>query len=130
METEDIKGGRPDSSKSVIEGVANSEYKYGFTSDIDTEIVPPGLDEDVVRFISRTKGEPDWLLDYRLKAFRYWKTLTPPTWAHLDIPEIDFQAISYYAAPRKKELKKSMDEVDPELVKTFNKLGFSPCPTR
>ncbi len=125
METEDIKGGRPDSSKSVIEGVANSEYKYGFTSDIDTEIVPPGLDEDVVRFISRTKGEPDWLLDYRLKAFRYWKTLTPPTWAHLDIPEIDFQAISYYAAPRKKELKKSMDEVDPELVKTFNKLGIS-----
>lgn len=125
METEDIKGRRPDSSKSVIEGVANSEYKYGFTSDIDTEIVPPGLDEDVVRFISRTKGEPDWLLDYRLKAFRYWKTLTPPTWAHLDIPEIDFQAISYYAAPRKKELKKSMDEVDPELVKTFNKLGIS-----
>ncbi len=125
METEDIKGGRPDSSKSVIEGVANSEYKYGFTSDIDTEIVPPGLDEGVVRFISRTKGEPDWLLDYRLKAFRYWKTLTPPTWAHLDIPEIDFQAISYYAAPRKKELKKSMDEVDPELVKTFNKLGIS-----
>lgn len=125
METEDIKAGRPDSSKSVIEGVANSEYKYGFTSDIDTEIVPPGLDEDVVRFISRTKGEPDWLLDYRLKAFRYWKTLTPPTWAHLDIPEIDFQAISYYAAPRKKELKKSMDEVDPELVKTFNKLGIS-----
>lgn len=125
METEDIKAGRPDSSKSVIEGVANSEYKYGFTSDIDTEIVPPGLDEDVVRFISRTKGEPDWLLDYRLKAFRYWKTLTPPTWAHLDIPEIDFQAISYYAAPKKKELKKSMDEVDPELVKTFNKLGIS-----
>lgn len=125
MEVEDIKAGRPDSSKSVIEGVANSEYKYGFTSDIDTEIVPPGLDEDVVRFISRTKGEPDWLLDYRLKAFRYWKTLTPPTWAHLDIPEIDFQAISYYAAPRKKELKKSMDEVDPELVKTFNKLGIS-----
>jgi len=114
-----------DKSKKVIEEAANSEYKYGFTSDIDTEIVPPGLNEDVVRFISKTKNEPEWLLDYRLKAFRYWQTLTPPTWAHLQIPEIDFQAISYYAAPKKKELKKSMDEVDPELVKTFNKLGIS-----
>lgn len=114
-----------DKSKKVIEEAANSEYKYGFTSDIDTEIVPPGLNEDVVRFISKTKNEPEWLLDYRLKAFRYWQTLTPPTWAHLHIPEIDFQAISYYAAPKKKELKKSMDEVDPELVKTFNKLGIS-----
>lgn len=114
-----------DKSKKVIEEAANSEYKYGFTSDIDTEIVPPGLNEDVVRFISKTKNEPEWLLDYRLKAFRYWQTLTPPTWAHLQIPEIDFQAISYYAAPKKKELKQSMDEVDPELVKTFNKLGIS-----
>lgn len=116
---------QPDKSKKVIEEAANSEYKYGFTSDIDTEIVPPGLNEDVVRFISSVKGEPEWLLEYRLKAFRYWQTLTPPTWAHLDIPEIDFQAISYYAAPKKKELKSSMDEVDPELVKTFNKLGIS-----
>ncbi len=80
---------------------------------------------EVVRLISTKKGEPEWLLDYRLKAFRYWRTLTPPQWAHLQIPEIDFQAISYYAAPKQKELKKSMDEVDPELVKTFNKLGIS-----
>ncbi|MDE5645394.1 MAG: Fe-S cluster assembly protein SufB [Muribaculaceae bacterium] len=108
-----------------MEEAANSEYKYGFTSDIDTEIVPPGLDEEVVRLISTKKGEPEWLLDYRLKAFRYWRTLAPPQWAHLQIPEIDFQAISYYAAPKQKELKKSMDEVDPELVKTFNKLGIS-----
>lgn len=112
-------------SDRVLNEATNSEYKYGFTSDIETEIVPPGLTEDTVRFISHIKGEPDWLLDYRLKAFRYWQTLTPPHWAHLDIPEIDFQAISYYAAPKKKELKKSMDEVDPELVKTFNKLGIS-----
>lgn len=112
-------------SDHVLNEATNSEYKYGFTSDIDTEIVPPGLTEDTVRFISHIKGEPEWLLDYRLKAFRYWQTLTPPHWAHLDIPEIDFQAISYYAAPKKKELKKSMDEVDPELVKTFNKLGIS-----
>ncbi|MDE6006061.1 MAG: Fe-S cluster assembly protein SufB [Muribaculaceae bacterium] len=119
------QAGRGDNSKQVIEEAANSEYKYGFTSDIDTEIVPPGLNEDTVRFISKVKGEPEWLLDYRLKAYRYWKTLTPPEWAHLRIPPIDFQAISYYAAPKKKELKKSMDEVDPELVATFNKLGIS-----
>ncbi len=113
-----------DSSR-VLEDATNSEYKYGFTSDIDTDIVPPGLDEEVIRHISAMKGEPDWLLEFRLKAFRHWLTLTPPHWAHLDIPPIDFQKISYYAAPKKKELKKSMDEVDPELVKTFNKLGIS-----
>lgn len=87
-------------SDRVLNEATNSEYKYGFTSDIETEIVPPGLTEDTVRFISHIKGEPDWLLDYRLKAFRYWQTLTPPHWAHLDIPEIDFQAISYYAAKK------------------------------
>ena len=112
-------------SDRVLDEATNSEYKYGFTSNIDTEIVPPGLTEETVRFISKIKGEPGWLLDYRLEAFRYWRTLTPPHWAHLDIPDIDFQAISYYAAPKKKELKKSMDEVDPELVETFNKLGIS-----
>ncbi len=114
-----------DESGRVLDEATNSEYKYGFTSDIDTEMVPPGLDEDVIRRISAIKGEPEWLLEFRLKAFRYWQTLTPPTWAHLDIPPIDFQAISYYAAPKQKELKKSMDEVDPELIKTFNKLGIS-----
>lgn len=114
-----------DESGRVLDEATNSEYKYGFTSDIDTEIVPPGLDEDVIRRISAIKQEPEWLLEFRLKAFRYWQTLTPPTWAHLDIPPIDFQAISYYAAPKQKTLKKSMDEVDPELVKTFNKLGIS-----
>ena len=114
-----------DESGRVLDEATNSEYKYGFTSDIDTEMVPPGLDEDVIRRISAIKQEPEWLLEFRLKAFRYWQTLTPPTWAHLDIPPIDFQAISYYAAPKQKALKKSMDEVDPELVKTFNKLGIS-----
>ncbi len=125
QEVEQKEQAQPDRSRQVLEEAANSEYKYGFTSDIDTEIVPPGLDEEVVRLISTKKGEPEWLLDYRLKTFRYWRTLTPPQWAHLQIPEIDFQAISYYAAPKQKELKKSMDEVDPELVKTFNKLGIS-----
>ena len=112
------------SSMQTIDSATNSEYKYGFTSDIATDIVAPGLTEDTVRLISRLKGEPEWLLKFRLDAFRYWKTLTPPKWAHLYIPEIDFQAISYYAAPKKKESKKSLDEVDPELIATFNKLGI------
>lgn len=114
-----------ESNEEILKKATDSDYKYGFTSDIDTDIVAPGLNEDVIRFISEKKGEPEWLLDFRLKAYRYWLTLKVPHWAHLNIPHIDFQAISYYAAPKKKELKKSMDEVDPELVKTFNKLGIS-----
>ena len=112
-------------SNAVLRKTTEQEYKYGFTTKVETDIVAPGLNEDVIRLISRIKEEPDWLLQFRLDAYRYWLTLTPPHWAHLDIPEIDFQAISYYAAPKQKELKKSMDEVDPELVKTFNKLGIS-----
>ena len=108
----------------VIGDVTSAEYKYGFTTDIDTDIIPRGLSEDVVRLISMKKGEPDWLLEFRLKAYRYWKTLEMPRWAHLDIPEIDYQAISYYAAPVKKEGPKSLDEVDPQLLETFNKLGI------
>lgn len=123
---EDIEPGRGVSDNdALLRDATETEYKYGFVTDIDTEIAPAGLSEDVVRFISRKKGEPEWLLDFRLKAFRHWLTLTPPDWAHLAIPPIDFQTISYYAAPKKKEVKKSMDEVDPELVKTFNKLGIS-----
>ena len=109
----------------ILKKHTEEEYKYGFTTEVETDIVAPGLNEDVIRLISKIKEEPEWLLQFRLEAYRYWLTLTPPHWAHLDIPEIDFQAISYYAAPKKKELKKSMDEVDPELVKTFNKLGIS-----
>lgn len=108
----------------VIRDVTQGDYKYGFTTEIETEIIPRGLNEDVVRLISSRKGEPEWLLEFRLKAFRHWLTLTPPKWAHLDIPEIDFQAISYYAAPKTKEGPKSLDEVDPELIDTFNKLGI------
>lgn len=113
------------SQDDVLKDVTQNDYKYGFVTDIETDIVPAGLNEDVIRHISRVKGEPEWLLEFRLKAYRHWLTLDMPTWGHLDIPEIDFQAISYYAAPKKKELKKSMDEVDPELVKTFNKLGIN-----
>ena len=107
----------------IIDEIASGEYKYGFTTDIETETIPIGLSEDVVRLKSAKKEEPEWLLDFRLKAFAYWKTLPLPTWAHLDIPEIDFQSISYYAAPRK-NAPQSLDEVDPELLKTFDKLGI------
>lgn len=111
-------------SDRVLADATTGDYKYGFTTDIDTDILPPGLNEDVVRFISASKGEPQWLLDFRLKAFRYWQTLRPPKWAHLTIPDIDFQAISYWAAPRKKKGPESMEEVDPQLLDTFNRLGI------
>ena len=108
-----------------VRQVAASEYKYGFTTDIETDIIPKGLNEDVIRLISAKKGEPGWLLDFRLKAYRRWTTMTMPRWAHLDIPDIDFQDISYYADPRsKKAAPGSLDEVDPEVIKTFNKLGI------
>lgn len=118
---------KPDTNdpNSVIDDVTGSEYKYGFKTDIDTDIIPRGLNEDVIRFISAKKGEPEWLLEFRLKAYRHWTTLTPPKWAHLDIPDIDFQAISYYAAPKVKENPASLNDVDPELLDTFNKLGIS-----
>ncbi len=115
---------KPSSNDDLINDVTSGEYKYGFVTDIDTDIIPQGLNEDVVRLISQKKEEPEWLLEFRLKAYRHWLTLEVPTWAHLDIPEIDFQAISYYAAPKKKEGPKSLDEVDPELLDTFNKLGI------
>jgi Fe-S cluster assembly protein SufB len=113
------------SNNEILNKAAADDYKYGFVSNIATEKVAAGLNEEVIRTISRLKGEPQWLLDFRLEAFRYWLSLTPPDWGHLSIPEIDFQAISYYAAPKKKEEKKSLDEVDPELIDTFNKLGIS-----
>ena len=111
-------------SENIISDSTSGEYKYGFTTDIDTDRIPVGLSEDVVRLISKKKNEPDWLLDFRLKAYRHWLTLPMPDWAHLDIPPIDYQAISYYAAPKKKEGPKSLDEVDPQLLDTFNRLGI------
>ena len=105
--------------------LTKEKYKYGFTTDIHTDIIEKGLNEEVIRLISAKKDEPEWLLEFRLKADRHWLTMEMPTWAHLDIPEIDYQDISYYADPtKKKEGPKSMDEVDPELIKTFNKLGI------
>ena len=112
-----------DTHKNIIDEVTSSDYKYGFTTDIETEVIPIGLNEDVVRLISAKKGEPEWLLDYRLKAYRHWLTMKMPVWPHLTIPEIDYQKIAYYAAPRK-NAPQSLDEVDPELINTFNKLGI------
>lgn len=102
----------------------STEYKWGFTTDIEQEVVPKGLDEDVIRLISRKKQEPEWMLELRLKAFRHWLTLEEPTWAHVSYPKIDFQDIRYYAAPKPKKGPASMDELDPELVKTFERLGI------
>ena len=108
----------------LLNDFTSGEYKYGFTTDVETEILHKGLDESVVRTISQKKEEPSWLLDFRLKAFRYWQTQQMPAWPHLTIPTIDYQDIIYYAAPKKKEGPKSLDEVDPELLKTFDKLGI------
>ena len=114
---------KPEKGNQIIEQAAQAEYKYGFVTDIETEVIPKGLDEDVVRRISALKGEPDWLLEFRLKAYRHWLTLKAPTWGHVHVPEIDYQDISYYAAPRKKNAGEKK-EIDPELKKTFDKLGI------
>ncbi len=104
--------------------VTSGEYKYGFVTDIETDVIPKGLSEDVVRLISAKKEEPEWMLEFRLKAFRHWQTMKMPSWAHLKIPEIDYQEIIFYAAPKQKKSLNSLSEVDPELLKTFDKLGI------
>ena len=108
----------------ILSEVTSKEYEYGFVTDIETHTLPKGLNEDVVRQISALKGEPEWMLEYRLAAYRKWLTMPLPDWAHLRIPPIDFQDIIYFAAPKKSPDKKSMDEVDPKLRETFDKLGI------
>ena len=107
----------------IINEAAQSEYKYGFVTDVETHIIPKGLNEDVVRYISGYRNEPEWLLEFRLKAFRHWQTMKMPRWAHLNIPEIDYQDISYFAAPKTKADGEAK-EIDPEIKKTFDKLGI------
>ena len=122
-------GGSPNE---YVRQVAEQKYEFGFTTDVHTEIIEKGLNEDIVRLISAKKGEPEWLLDFRLKAFRYWQTLKQPTWGHVHLPEIDYQAISYYADPLAKKRREergerreaTVDDIDPELMKTFDKLGI------
>ena len=111
-------------TQNILHELETSDYKYGFVTDIETDTIGKGLNEDVIRLISQKKGEPEWMLERRLKAYRHWLTLEHPTWAHLDIPEIDFQNVIYYAAPKPKKQLNSMDEVDPELKRTFDKLGI------
>jgi Fe-S cluster assembly protein SufB len=108
----------------VLEAYANRDYKWGFSSDVESDSLPPGLSEDVVRAISAIKNEPKWMLDWRLKAFRHFQTMVEPHWAKLEIAPIDLQSIVYYSAPKKKPVLASIDEVDPELIDTFNKLGI------
>jgi len=111
-------------SQKKIEKIANQDYKFGWKTDIESELAPKGLNEDIVRLISEKKNEPEWMLEFRLKAFRHWQTLEEPKWPYVEYPEIDFQDIHYWAAPKKKEKLESMDDVDPELKRTFEKLGI------
>ena len=108
----------------IIDQAISREYEYGFVTDIEQDIIPPGLNEDVVKIISDKKNEPKWLLDWRLKAFKRWKKMKNPKWSMLNYPDIDYQDISYYSAPKPKEKLKSLDEVDPEILKTYDKLGI------
>jgi Fe-S cluster assembly protein SufB len=113
-----------DSQDNILDDVTKGEYKYGFVTDVQEDKIPKGLNEDIVRLISQKKEEPEWLLEFRLKAFRHWQTMEMPQWAHLTIPEINYQDIIYYSAPKQKAKYESMDEVDPELKETFDKLGI------
>ncbi len=112
-------------ANNILDEVTQGDYKYGFVTDIDTEFAPPGLSEETIRYISAKKNEPEFLLEFRLKAYRHWLTMKQPSWAHLHIDPIPFQDIIYYAAPKNKKEPDSLDEVDPELLATFDKLGIS-----
>ena len=108
-----------------IEELANQEYKYGFTTDIEAVSLPKGLSEDIIRQISKIKDEPEFLLEWRLKAYKHWLTMKEPHWPNVKYPEIDYQEIVYYSAPKKQQKLNSLDEVDPELLDTYKKLGIS-----
>src|SRR5512133_675373 len=108
----------------IITEVTTTEYKYGFHSDIEMELIPRGLNEDVVRLISAKKNEPEWLLEFRLKSYKHWLTMKMPTWPNLKIAPINYQDIIFYAAPRERKKTGSIDDIDPELKKTFDKLGI------
>ena len=112
-------------SDAMLKEMVSETYQHGFVTDIDTETLPPGLNEDVIRAISAKKNEPEFLLQWRLRAYQHWLTMTPPAWAHVNFPPVDYQAISYYSAPKsKKDAPKSLDEVDPKLLETYDKLGI------
>src|SRR5260221_9618346 len=111
-------------TQDTIRSLSQEGYKYGFVTDIEADTAPPGLNEDTVRFISAKKGEPEWLLEWRLEAFRAWRLMTEPNWAKVNIAPIDYQAATYYSAPKQQDGPKSLDEVDPELLAMYEKLGI------
>src|SRR2546423_4625136 len=108
----------------ILDEVTQQDYKWGFVSNFESDFAPKGLNDDIIRFISEKKNEPEWMLEWRLKAFRYWVSIEDkePTWANISYPKIDYQNIKYYSAPKQKVAPKSLDEIDPELRKTFDKL--------
>src|SRR3989339_2054296 len=110
--------------ESAVEALANREYKYGFVTKVEEDAIPPGLNEGTIRLISAKKNEPEWMLDWRLKAFRHWLTMETPDWAKLNVPPIDYQDAYYYAAPKAKPKLASLDEVDPEILEVYKKLGI------
>ena len=113
------------SNQQEVQDIVDRKYEHGFVTDIETDTLPPGIDENVIRHISRIKGEPQFMLDWRLKAFAHWQTMTEPDWAKLNIDPIDYQSISYYSAPKSPDdAPKSLDEVDPKLLETYDKLGI------
>ena len=129
MDNKEEKNIKPETQKDdneLVRRIAEQKYEFGFTTDVHTEIIPVGLNEDIVRLISAKKGEPEWMLEFRLKAFRYWKEQKESTWGHVHVPPIDYQAISYYADPTAKKAAAggSPAGIDPELEKTFDKLGI------
>jgi Fe-S cluster assembly protein SufB len=111
-------------STDVLDTYTNQEYKYGFYTDIETDSAPPGLNPDIIRFISMKKEEPEWMLEWRLKAYETWRQMKEPHWAFVNYPPIDYQDVVYYSAPKQKPELKSLDEVDPEILKTYEKLGI------
>lgn len=116
---------KEENDNALLEEITNSEYKYGFVTNIDADEAPKGLNEDIVRFISAKKNEPEWMLEWRLKAYKHWLTLSEPSWQNVDYKKVDYQDIKYYSAPKQKKTFNSLDEIDPELRETFEKLGIS-----
>nr|MBX2841958.1 Fe-S cluster assembly protein SufB [Flammeovirgaceae bacterium] len=114
-----------DKDSEILEEFTSKEYEHGWTSNLDADEIPKGLSEDVIRLISAKKEEPEWMLEWRLKAYNTWLKMKEPDWANVNFPKIDFQDIIYYSAPKQKVKPKSLDEIDPELLKTFEKLGIS-----
>jgi len=124
LKEKNVKSDEVSDDMKVLDDLTSSEYKWGFVTEIESETAQKGLNEEIVRFISKKKEEPEWMAEWRLKAFRYWQKMIEPHWPNVEYQPIDYQNISYYSAPKQKPKLNSLDEVDPELLKTFEKLGI------